>query len=250
MPRPKNRFCLSREEVLRLLGRMRLKEALLLSQALGLSPEAIPARAESLKRAMRRMAKAGAGSEAPTENTGKPRKPADSLSGETAKTGGQTVLLASDEHRAKPRAKPQKRADNPSGEKAKTGEQSVRYPDPAGALAQELGGWRAAFLFRARKLKNRPIQELAHAHREVLLAFMDLAEALPSPRRIPAALAWLEDTLGLARLLGDEAVIQVFREVQKRAPENPLSYADKVLKGLAEKRLREEAVWTPTGESF
>jgi len=48
------------------------------------------------------------------------------------------------------------------------------------------------------------VQHLAHRHRAALLAFLDLAEAIPLPRRIPAALAWLEEVGRKADRLGEE----------------------------------------------
>lgn len=120
------------------------------------------------------------------------------------------------------------------------------YPDPAGALAQELGGWRAGLLFRARKEQNTRIQELVHRHKETLLELLNLAESLPLPRRVPTTLAWLEEFASEVERLGTEEVQKVFFEVRKRGVENPLAYAAKVLKT----RGKEEKVWTPTGEEF
>jgi hypothetical protein len=128
----------------------------------------------------------------------------------------------------------------------KKGTKCPTYPDPAGALAQELGGWRAGLLFRARKEQNGRIQGLVHHHKGVLLELLNLAENLPLPRRVPTTLAWLEEFAGEVERLGAEEVQKVFLEVRKRGVENPLAYAAKVLKA----RGKEEKIWTPTGEEF
>ncbi|WP_245393719.1 hypothetical protein [Allomeiothermus silvanus] len=122
------------------------------------------------------------------------------------------------------------------------------YPDPAGALAQELGGWRAGLLFRARKEQNPLIQKLARQHRESLLELLNLAEGLPLPRRIPTTLAWLGEFAEALERLGDAEVQKVLLEVRKRGVENPLSYAAKVLASRGAHT--GERIWTPTGEQF
>jgi hypothetical protein len=133
------------------------------------------------------------------------------------------------------------------GKEGNRGTKCPRYTDPAGALAQELGGWRAGLLYRARKEHNALIQRLAQEHRESLLELLNLAEGLPLPRRIPTALAWLGDFAAELERLGDAEVQQVLREVRKRGAENPLSYAARV---LAAREGKEEKVWITTGERF
>lgn len=127
-------------------------------------------------------------------------------------------------------------------------EKGPRYTDPAGLLAQELGGWRAGLLYRARKEQNGLIQKLAHQHRESLLELLNLAEGLPLPRRIPTTLAWLEEFAGELERLGDAEVQKALLEVRKRGAENPLSYAARVLASRSVQK--KEEVWTPTGEQF
>lgn len=242
MARPRSQYCLKREELIQLLQQMPLKEALRLWQALGEDPKdfPLPANPQTLSRTIRKLrGEAGA-------DGAKPPKPPAYPSGEKAKTPGLSVRPGADEEGPEPLAKPPKPLAYPSGERRKTRGPSVRYPDPAGALAQELGGWRANLLYRARREENRVIQELAHCHRNVLLAFLNLAEAIPMPRRVPTALAWIREVLEQAKRLGDDAVIRVFQEVQRRSPENPLSYAAKVLQS----QKTEVRKWNPTGELF
>lgn len=119
--------------------------------------------------------------------------------------------------------------------------------DPAGALAASLGGWRAGLIYRARREQNALIQGLAHGHRESLIELLNLAEGLPLPRRVPTTLAWLPEFAAQLERLGDAEVQRVLLEVRKKAPENPLSYAARVLEG---RRKEEEREWKPTGESF
>ncbi|MDM7324101.1 MAG: hypothetical protein P3W93_003730 [Thermus sp.] len=224
MARPRTRYCLDRERLLKLLARMRTREGLLLWEALGEDPKEYPGKPETVLRTLRRMQ--------------------DSLSGDNSKTAGQTVLPKGEEkpsQRVKRKGKPAKPADKPAGKKDKT-----PAKDPAGAIAERLKGWRAGLIWRARKEKNPTIQRLAHAYPGVLSALLDLAEALPMPRRVPTTLAWLEEVLGFAEGLGEDQVVKVFRQVQKRGVENPLAYAAKVLAGMA----REEAKWTFTGDTF
>lgn len=132
------------------------------------------------------------------------------------------------------------------GKRGNPGTERPRYTDPAGALAQELGGWRAGLLYRARKEQNPLIQKLAHEHRESLLELLNLIEGLPLPRRIPTALAWLPEFDRELERLGDAEVQKVLLEVRKRGAENPLSYAARVLasRGVQKK----EEVWETIGQ--
>jgi hypothetical protein len=138
--------------------------------------------------------------------------------------------------------------EDPLRKRRNEGTERSRYPDPAGVLAQELGGWRAGLLYRARKEQNPLIQKLAHQHRESLLELLNLAEGLSLPRRIPTTLAWLSEFVWELERLGDAEVQKVLLEVRKRGAENPLSYAARVLASRSVQK--KEEVWTPTGEQF
>ncbi len=213
------------------LERLSLKDGLLLWEALGEDPRDFPlGKAEALKKAKQRI-RGDRMSPGITRNEGT-KCPAPLRAGER-----------------RPLAKKEKRGDRVSpGKRGNQGTERPRYPDPAGALAQELGGWRAGLLYRARKEQNGLIQKLAHQHRESLLELLNLAEGLPLPRRIPTTLAWLEEFARELERLGDAEVLKALLEVRKRGAENPLSYAARVLaaRGVQKK----EEVWTPTGEQF
>jgi len=146
----------------------------------------------------------------------------------------------------KPLAKKEKPRDKVSQENQRN-KAGPRYPDPAGALAQALGGWRAGLLYRARKEQNPLIQRLAQQHKETLLELFNLVESLPLAKRVPTTLAWLEEFAREVERLGDEAVREVLLEVRKKAPDQPLLYARRVLAGRGKK---EEKTWTATGEQF
>lgn len=211
--------------------RLSLKDGLLLWEALGEDPGAFPlGQAEALKKAKQRI-RGDRMSPGITRNEGT-KCPAPLRAGER-----------------RPLAKKEKRGDRVSpGKKGNQGTERSRYPDPAGVLAQELGGWRAGLLFRARKEQNPLIQKLAHQHRESLLELLNLAEGLPLPRRVPTTLAWLPEFDRELERLGDAEVQKALLEARKRGAENPLSYAARVLASRSVQK--KEEVWTPTGEQF
>lgn len=230
MPRTRRWYRLEVGRLQALLERLSLKDGLLLWEALGEDPRAFPlGKEEARRQAMHRIRR-------------------DKMSQgieENPVTKCHTPLRAGEE---KPPAKKRIQRDKVSREKRENPRtKRPAYPDPAGALAQELGGWRAGLLFRARKEQNPLIQKLAHEHRESLLELLNLAEGLPLPRRIPTTLAWLEEFASEIERLGDEAVRQVLLEVRKKAPDQPLLYARRVLAGRGKK---EEKTWTATGEQF
>lgn len=138
--------------------------------------------------------------------------------------------------------------ENPPRKRRNKGTKRPAPTDPAGALAASLGGWRAGLIYRARKEQNALIQKLSHGHRESLLELLNLAEGLPLPRRIPTALAWLPEFAARLERLGDAEVQKVLLEVRKKAPENPLAYAARVLASRGAKQ--EEREWTLTGGRF
>lgn len=214
-----------------LLERLSLRDGLLLWEALGEDPRAFPlGNAEARRQAMHRIRR-------------------DKLSQrieENPVTKCHTPLRAGEE---KPPAKKRIQRDKVSrGKHENPGTKRYAYPDPAGALAQELGGWRAGLLFRARREQNPLIQKLAHEHRESLIELLNLAEGLPLPRRIPTTLAWLPEFGKELERLGDAEVQKALREVRKRGAENPLSYAARVLASRAARK--EKELWAPTGEQF
>lgn len=229
MPRSRQWYRLDKSRLEGLLKRLSLRDGLLLWEALGEDPGAFPlGKPEALRKAKRRIGwdKMSQGNEG---NDG---------------TKCPAPLRAGEE---KPRSKKGIGRDKMSqGKEGNRGTKCPRYTDPAGALAQELGGWRAGLLYRARKEQNALIQRLAQEHRESLLELLNLAEGLPLPRRIPTALAWLGDFAAELERLGDAEVQQVLREVRKRGAENPLSYAARVLAA----RGKEEKTWVMTGEKF
>lgn len=229
MPRTRRWYRLEVGRLQALLERLSLKDGLLLWEALGEDPGAFPlGKPAALKKAKQRI-------RGDKMSPGIPRNEG---------TKCPAPLRAATE---KPPAKNVKQGDKVSPEiPRKKGTKRPRYPDPAGALAQELGGWRAGLLFRARKEQNPLIQKLAHEHRESLLELLNLAEGLPLPRRIPTTLAWLPEFARELERLGDAEVRRALLEVRKRGAENPLSYAARVLAG----QKREEKQWTPTGEQF
>lgn len=235
MPRTKRWYRLEAGRLMGLLERLSLKDGLLLWEALGEDPRAFPlGKEEARRQAMHRIRR-------------------DKLSQqieENPVTKCHTALRAGAE---KPLTKKRIERDKMSqGKRKNPVTKRHAYPDPAGALAQELGGWRAGLLFRARKEQNPLIQKLAQQHRESLLELLNLAEGLPLPRRIPTTLAWLAEFAGLLERLGDAEVQRVLLEVRKRGVENPLSYAAKVLASHPAQKAHteEKKVWTPTGEQF
>lgn len=157
------------------LERLSLKDGLLLWEALGEDPRDFPlGKAEALKKAKQRIR-------------------GDRMSPGITRNEGTKCPAPLRAEERRPLAKKEKRGDRVSpGKRGNQGTERPRYPDPAGALAQELGGWRAGLLFRARKEQNGLIQKLAHQHRDSLLELLNLAEGLPLPRRIPTALAYVE----------------------------------------------------------
>lgn len=215
-----------------LLERLSLKDGLLLWEALGEDPRAFPlGKAETRERILRRIR----GERTDKTSARNPRNkrtdcPPPLRAGED-KAHTKTTIQADRLSEANPRNKRTKRP---------------AYPDPAGALAQELGGWRAGLLFRARREQNPLIQKLAHGHKESLLELLNLAEGLPLLRRIPTTLAWLPDFAKELERLGDAEVQRVLLEVRKRGAENPLSYAARVLvsRGVQKK----EEVWETIGQ--
>lgn len=232
---PKRRWYRLEASVLQnLLARVSLRDGLLIWQALGEDPKNFPAgRPESRKKALQRLRKPvieGDKMSAPIERNTRTNCPPSLRKGRRKPQQDQRI----DPDKLSAPIERKKRTKCPA------------YPDPAGALAQELGGWRAGLLFRARKEQNTRIQELVHRHKETLLELLNLAESLPLPRRVPTTLAWLEEFASEVERLGTEEVQKVFFEVRKRGVENPLAYAAKVLKT----RGKEEKVWTPTGEEF
>lgn len=229
MPRTKRWYRLEAGRLRGLLERLSLKDGLLLWEALGEDPRDFPlGKAEALKKAKQRIR-------------------GDRMSPGITRNEGTKCPAPLRTAAEKTPAKNVKQGDKVSPEiPRKKGTERPRYPDPAGALAQELGGWRAGLLFRARKEQNPLIQKLAHEHRESLLELLNLAEGLPLPRRIPTTLAWLPEFARELERLGDAEVRRALLEVRKRGAENPLSYAARVLAG----QKREEKQWTPTGEQF
>lgn len=227
MPRTKRWYRLEAGRLTALLERLSLKDGLLLWEALGEDPRAFPlGNAEARRQAIHRIR----------------RDKVSQRIEENPVTKCHTPLRAGEE---KPPAK--KRIQRDKVSRGKRENPGTAYPDPAGALAQELGGWRAGLLFRARREQNPLIQKLAHRHRESLLELLNLAEGLPLPRRIPTTLAWLGEFAKELERLGDAEVQKVLLEVRKRGAENPLSYAARVLAG---QKREEKQVWTPTGEQF
>lgn len=232
MPRTKRWYRLEAVRLTGLLERLSLKDGLLLWEALGEDPRAFPlGKEEARRQAIHRIRR-------------------DKLSQrieENPVTKCHTPLRAGEE---KPPAKKRIQRDKVSrGKRENPGTKRYAYPDPAGALAQELGGWRAGLLFRARREQNPLIQKLARQHRESLLELLNLAEGLPLPRRIPTTLAWLSEFERELERLGDAEVQKVLLEVRKRGVENPLSYAAKVLASRGA-HTEERKIWTPTGEQF
>lgn len=215
----------------RVLERLSLRDGLLLWEALGEDPRDFPlGKAEALKKAKQRIR-------------------GDRMSPGITRNEGTKCPAPLRAEERRPLAKKEKRGDRVSpGKRGNQGTERPRYPDPAGALAQELGGWRAGLLYRARKEQNGLIQKLAHQHRESLLELLNLAEGLSLPRRIPTALAWLEEFAKELERLGDAEVQKALLEVRKRGAENPLSYAARVLASRSVQK--KEEVWTPTGEQF
>ncbi|ADH62490.1 hypothetical protein Mesil_0561 [Allomeiothermus silvanus DSM 9946] len=231
MPRTKRWYRLEVGRLKGLLERLSLKDGLLLWEALGEDPRAFPlGKEEARRQAMHRIRR-------------------DKMSQqieENPVTKCHTALRTGAE---KPPAKKRIGRDKMSQRKRQNPvTKRYAYPDPAGALAQELGGWRAGLLFRARKEQNPLIQKLARQHRESLLELLNLAEGLPLPRRIPTTLAWLGEFAEALERLGDAEVQKVLLEVRKRGVENPLSYAAKVLASRGAHT--GERIWTPTGEQF
>jgi hypothetical protein len=210
------------------LEKLSLKDGLLLWEALGEDPGAFPlGNPEARRQAMHRI---------------KRDRVSQGIAGNPV-TKCHTPLRAGER---KPLAKREKPRDKVSQEN-KRNKAGSRYPDPAGSLAQELGGWRAGLLYRARKEQNALIQRLAQQHKESLLELLNLVESLPLAKRVPTTLAWLEEFASEIERLGDEAVRQVLLEVRKKAPDQPLLYARRVLAGRGKK---EEKTWTATGEQF
>lgn len=231
MPRTKRWYRLEAGRLRGLLERLSLKDGLLLWEALGEDPRAFPlGKEEARRQAMHRIRR-------------------DKMSQgieENPVTKCHTPLRAGEE---KPPAKKRIQRDKVSREKRENPRtKRPAYPDPAGALAQELGGWRAGLLFRARREQNPLIQKLARQHRESLLELLNLAEGLPLPRRIPTTLAWLSEFERELERLGDAEVQKALLEVRKRGAENPLSYAARVLASRSVQK--KEKVWTPTGDQF
>lgn len=228
MPRRKSWYRLEAHRLREVLEKLSLKDGLLLWEALGEDPGAFPlGNPEARRQAMHRI---------------KRDRVLQGIAGNHV-TKCHTPLRAGER---KPLVKREKQRDKVS-QKNQRNKAGPRYPDPAGALAQELGGWRAGLLYRARKEQNALIQRLAHQHRESLLELLNLVESLPPAKRIPTTLAWLEEFASEIERLGDEAVRQVLLEVRKKAPDQPLLYARRVLAGRGKK---EEKTWTATGEKF
>ena len=228
MSRKKSWYRLEAARLREVLEKLSLKDGLLLWEALGEDPRDFPlGNPEARRQAMHRI------------------KRDRVLQGITKNpvTKCHTPLPAGER---KPLAKREKPRDKVSQEN-KRNKAGPHYPDPAGALAQALGGWRAGLLYRARKEQNPLIQRLAQQHKEALLELLNLVESLPLPKRIPITLAWLEEFAREIERLGDEAVRQVLLEVRKKAPDQPLLYARRVLAGRGKK---EEKTWTATGEQF
>ncbi len=227
MPRRKSWYRLEAHRLREVLERLSLKDGLLLWEALGEDPGAFPlGKAAALKKGRN----SGFGG---TE-----------VSPGIARNEGTKCPAPLRAGERKPPTKTEKRGDKMSpGKKGNQGTERPRYTDPAGALAQELGGWRAGLLYRARKEQNPLIQKLAHQHRESLLELLNLAEGLPLPRRIPTALAWLPEFDRELERLGDAAVQKVLLEVRKRGAEKPLSYAARVLAARRAEQERKEETW-------
>ncbi|GIW31536.1 MAG: hypothetical protein KatS3mg071_1710 [Meiothermus sp.] len=230
MPRKRSWYRLEAARLREVLEKLSLRDGLLLWEALGEDPGAFPlGNPEARRQAMHRI---------------KRDRVSQGIAGNPV-TKCHTPLRAGER---KPLAKREKPRDKVSQEN-KRNKAGSRYPDPAGSLAQELGGWRAGLLYRARKEQNPLIQRLAHEHRESLLELLNLAEGLPLPRRIPTTLAWLGEFAKELERLGDAEVQKVLLEVRKRGVENPLSYAAKVLASRGA-HTEERKIWTPTGEQF
>ncbi|MCL6531641.1 MAG: hypothetical protein K6T70_16235 [Meiothermus ruber] len=228
MPRKRSWYRLEATRLREVLEKLSLKDGLLLWEALGEDPRAFPlGNPEARRQAMHRI---------------KRDRVSRGIAGNPV-TKCHTPLRAGER---KPLAKREKQRDKMSQEN-KRNKTSPRYPDPAGALAQALGGWRAGLLYRARKEQNALIQRLAQQHKETLLELFNLVESLPLPKRVPTTLAWLEEFASEVERLGDEAVRQVLLEVRKKAPDQPLLYARRVLAGRGKK---EEKTWEATGEQF
>ncbi|RIH90112.1 hypothetical protein Mlute_00034 [Meiothermus luteus] len=228
MPRKRSWYRLEAHRLREVLERLSLKDGLLLWEALGEDPGAFPlGNPEARRQAMHRI---------------KRDRVSQGIAGNPV-TKCHTPLRAGER---KPLAKREKPRDKVSQEN-KRNKAGSRYPDPAGSLAQELGGWRAGLLYRARKEQNALIQRLAQQHKESLLELLNLVESLPLAKRVPTTLAWLEEFASEIERLGDEAVRQVLLEVRKKAPDQPLLYARRVLAGRGKK---EEKTWTATGEQF
>jgi len=228
MPRKRSWYRIEAARLREVLEKLSLKDGLLLWEALGEDPGAFPlGNPEARRQAMHRI------------------KRDRVLRGVTKNpvTKCHTPLPAGER---KPLVKREKPRDKVSQEN-KRNKAGPHYPDPAGALAQELGGWRAGLLYRARKEQNALIQRLAHQHKETLLELLNLVESLPLAKRVPTTLAWLEEFAREVERLGDEAVREVLLEVRKKAPDQPLLYARRVLAGRGKK---EEKTWTTTGERF
>ena len=230
MPRKRSWYRLEAHRLREVLEKLSLKDGLLLWEALGDDPRAFPlGKAEALKKAKQRIQR-------------------DRMSPGIARNQGTKCPATLRAERSKPSAKKEKRGDRVSpGNTGNQGTKRPPYPDPAGALAQALGGWRAGLLYRARKEQNPLIQRLAQQHKETLLELFNLVESLPLAKRIPTTLAWLEEFAREIERLGDEEVRRVLLEVRKKAPDQPLLYARRVLAGRGKK---EEKTWTATGEQF
>jgi hypothetical protein len=230
MPRKRSWYRLEAHRLREVLERLSLKDGLLLWEALGEDPGAFPlGKAEAVKKAKQRIQR-------------------DKMSPGIVRNQGTKCPATLRAAQDKTSTKKEKRGDKMSpGNTRNQGTKRPHYPDPAGALAQELGGWRAGLLYRARKEQNALIQRLAHQHKETLLELLNLVESLPLAKRVPTTLAWLEEFASEIERLGDEAVRQVLLEVRKKAPDQPLLYARRVLEGRGKK---EEKIWTATGEQF
>lgn len=229
MPRSRKWYRIEAERLWELLERLSLRDGLSLWEALGEDPRTFPRGSEAARRQAIRRIQRDKMSQGIVEN---------------AVTKCHTNLRAGEE---KPPTKTRKRRDKMSQRIAGNAVTKRHAPsDPAGALAASLGGWRAGLIYRARREQNVLIQKLAHGHRDVLLEMLNLAEGLPLPKRVPTTLAWLPEFAAQLERLGDAEVQRVFLEVRKKAPQNPLSYAARVLEG----RRKEEQEWQPTGESF
>ena len=228
--RPRKWYRIEAKRLWEVLEQISLRDGLLLWEALGEDPKTFPRGGEAARRqAIRRIKR-------------------DKMSHEIAENSVTECHTSSRAGQEKPPAKTRKRRDKMSHEIAENSVTECHTPtDPAGALAASLGGWRAGLIYRARKEQNTLIQKLAHSHRETLIELLNLAEGLPFSKRVPTTLAWLPDFTTQLERLGDVEVQRVLLEVRKKAPENPLSYA---LRVLEKKQKEEEREWKPTGESF